>query len=728
MNRKRELTSVDLAALVGELREYEGAKVDKAYLYDDGLVRFKMRDFDRGRVEFMVDTGETKHLRMADPDNVPDAPGRPPNFAMMLRNRLSGADLVDVRQYEFDRIVEIEFDRGDDSTTVVAELFGDGNLAVLDGTGEVVDCLDTVRLKSRTVAPGSQYEFPSARFDPLSAEFEDVAARLDDSDTDLVRTIATQLDFGGLWGEELCTRAGVEKTKDIADATEEDYRAIFHEIEDLRERIAAADLDPRVYYPGDDGEGESGDQDSDAGDERGPRVDVTPFPLEEHGTDPSERFETFTAALDDYFSNFAADERKASEGGGGGDGGGGRNRPDFESEIEKKKRIIEQQEGAIEDFEAQAQAEREKAELLYAEYDLVDEILSTVQTARTEDVSWDAIAAKFDQGAEQGIPEAEAVVGVDGSEGTVTIRLDDHDVTVDASMGVEKNADQHYTEAKRVEEKKEGAQAAIENTREELEEVEQRREEWEAAESGEGVDEGDDEAEQEDVDWLTKPSIPVRQTEHWYEEYRWFRTSDDFLVIGGRNADQNEALVKKYLDRHDRFFHAQAHGGPVTILKATGPSEPAKDVDFPDSTLEEAAQFALSYSSVWKEGKFADDVYMVERDQVSKTPESGEYLEKGGFAIRGDRTYFEDVAAAVAVGIACEPETRVIGGPPSAIEPRAETSIRLEPGRYAQNDMAKMCYRELKDRFADETFVRKVASADRIQEFLPPGGSRMVED
>jgi hypothetical protein len=119
---------------------------------------------------------------------------------------------------------------------------------------------------------------------------------------------------------------------------------------------------------------------------------------------------------------------------------------------------------------------------------------------------------------------------------------------------------------------------------------------------------------------------------------------------------------------------------------------------------------------------------MVERDQVSKTPESGEYLEKGGFAIRGDRTYFEDVAAAVAVGIACEPETRVIGGPPSAIEPRAETSIRLEPGRYAQNDMAKMCYRELKDRFADETFVRKVASADRIQEFLPPGGSRMVED
>ncbi|WP_246983016.1 ribosome rescue protein RqcH [Halorientalis marina] len=730
MDRKRELTSVDLAALVGELRAYEGAKVDKAYLYDDGLLRFKMRDFDRGRVELLVDTGETKHLRVADPDNVPDAPGRPPNFAMMLRNRLSGADLVDVRQYEFDRIVEIEFDRGDDSTTVVVELFGDGNAAVLDGTGEVVDCLDTVRLKSRTVAPGSQYEFPSARFDPLSADYEAVAARLDDSDTDLVRTIATQLDFGGLWGEELCTRAGIEKTKDIDEATEDDYEAIFHEIERLRDRIDASDLDPQVYYPEDWGEGD--DDGAEEGDP-GPRVDVTPFPLEEHGAAPSEPFETFTAALDDYFTHFGADERKASGDASEGGSGGGRDRPDFESEIEKKERIIEQQRGAIEDFEAQAEAEREKAELLYAEYDLVDDILSTVQRAREDDVPWADIAAKFEQGAEQGIPEAEAVADVDGSEGTVTVELGDHRVTVDASMGVEKNADRHYNEAKRVEEKKEGAEAAIENTREELEAVKERREEWEAEDESEerGAAEGDGEGagdEAEDVDWLSKPSIPVRQSESWFEEYRWFHTSDDFLVIGGRNADQNEELVEKYLDRHDRFFHAQAHGGPVTILKATGPSEPAKDVDFPETTLDEAAQFALSYSSVWKEGKFADDVYMVERDQVSKTPESGEYLEKGGFAIRGDRTYFENVRAEVAVGVTCEPETRVIGGPPSAIEPRTETSIRLEPGRYAQNDMAKKCYRELKSRFADESFVRKVASPDRVQEFLPPGGSRMIED
>ncbi|MDG5777656.1 ribosome rescue protein RqcH [Haloarculaceae archaeon H-GB2-1] len=708
MDRKRELTSVDLAALVGELGAYGGAKLDKAYLYDDDLLRLKMRDFDRGRVELLIEVGDRKQAHVAAPEHVPDAPGRPPNFAMMLRNRLQGADFAGVEQFEFDRILQFHFEREDVDTTIVAELFGDGNVAVLDEHGEVVDCLDTVRLKSRTVASGAPYEFPSSRFNPLTVEYEAFAARMRDSDTDLVRTLATQLNFGGLYGEELCTRAGVEKTKDIEEADEDDFRALHDALGRLAERLRSGDLDPRVYYEGE-------------GDDR-TRVDVTPLPLEEHADYESEPFETFNEALDDYFYNFEAE----SDSGGGGTPAP--QRPDFEAEIEKKQRIIDQQEGAIENFEEQAEEEREKAESLYAHYDLVDEVISTVRAAREEGHSWDDIEARFEEGKDRGIAAAETVAGVDGREGTVTVEIDGRRIDLDVSEGVEVNADRLYTEAKRVEEKKEGALAAIENTREELAEVKARREEWEAEDDDE--DEAEEAAEEdEEIDWLSRPSIPVRQSEQWYERFRWFHTQDDFLVIGGRNADQNEDLVKKYLDKGDLFFHAQAHGGPVTVLKATDPSEPARgDIEIPDRSKREAAQFAVSYASVWKESKFVGDAYMVDPDQVSKTPESGEYLEKGGFAIRGDRTYFRDVEVGVAVGIACEPETRVLGGPPSAVMPRVETYVELEPGRYAQNDAAKRVYRELKGRFADDSFVRKVASPDRIQEFLPPGGSRMVDE
>jgi predicted ribosome quality control (RQC) complex YloA/Tae2 family protein len=702
MDPKRELTSVDLSALVTELNRYGGAKVDKAYLYGDDLLRLRMRDFDRGRVELIVEVGDVKRAHTAKPEHVPDAPGRPPNFAMMLRNRLSGADFAGVEQYEFDRILSFDFERDDEDTTIVVELFGQGNVAVLDETGEVVRSLETVRLKSRTVAPGAQYEFPSSRLHPFTVSYEGFKRRMEDSDTDVVRTLATQVNLGGLYAEEFCTRAGVEKTMDIADAGDEEFRAVYDAIQSFHERLKSGDFDPRVY------------------EEDGAVVDATPFPLEEHAAEGlnSESHDSFNDALDEYFYRLdrtAEDEPEEEP---------GSNRPDFEAEIEKKQRIIEQQEGAIEGFEQQAQTERERAELLYANYDLVDEVLSTVRSAREEDVPWDEIRQTLEDGAERGIPAAEAVVDVDGAEGTVTVELDGTRVEVEVDTGVEKNADRLYTEAKRVEGKKEGAQAAIEDTREELAEVKVRRDAWEADDDEE---EEDEESEPEDVDWLSRSSIPLRTEEHWYERFRWFRTSDGYLVIGGRNADQNEEIVKKYLNKHDLFFHTQAHGGPVTVVKATGPSEPSQAVEFPDSTKREAAQFAVSYSSTWKEGRFEGEAYMVTPDQVSKTPESGEYIEKGSFVVRGDRTYFRDVAAEVLVGVQCEGETRVLGGPPTAIEGRVETAVRLQPGRYAQNDAAKMVYRRFKETFADQSFVRKVASPDKIQEFLPPGGSELLD-
>ncbi|WP_336359737.1 ribosome rescue protein RqcH [Haladaptatus sp. ZSTT2] len=700
MDQKRELTSVDLAALVTEFGAYEGAKVDKAYLYDDDLLRLKMRDFERGRIELMIEVGEQKRAHLLAPEHVPDAPGRPPNFAMMLRNRLSGADFAGVEQFEFDRILSFHFTREDQDTIIVAELFGQGNIAVLNEDREVISSLETVRLKSRTVAPGSIYEFPSSRFHPFKASYEQFVAKMEQSDTDLVRTLATQLNFGGLYAEELCTRAGVEKAKDIDSATDEDFEALYDALGRLKESLNPGNIDPRLYTE----------------DDR--PVDVTPIPLEEHAEFDTEAFSTFNDALDEYFMRLEADDAKQS---GKPKKSAGSNRPDFEERIERQQRIIEQQEQAISGFDERADAERERAELLYREYDLVNDILSTVRGARDEGVPWREIEAKFEEGKEREIPAAEAVVSVDGSTATVTIQIDDYTIDLDTTQGVEHNADRLYTEAKRIAEKKEGALAAIEDTREELASVKRQRDEWEAgdAEPDEPTD------DEEDIDWLNRQSIPVRKNEQWYERFRWFHTSDGFLVIGGRNADDNEELVKKYLDKSDLFFHTQAHGGPITILKATGPSEPARDVDIPEQSKKEAAQFAVSYSSVWKDGRFADEAYMVSKDQVSKTPESGEYLEKGAFTIRGDRTYFKKTEVGVAVGIRCEPRTEVIGGPPSAIKGQAETYIELEPGQYAQNDMAKMCYREFRERFADTSFVRKVASPDKIQEFLPPGGSRM---
>lgn len=696
MDAKRELTSVDLRALVPELRDHCGARVDKAYLYDDDLVRFKLRDFDVGRVELLVGVGEEKRVHRTDPDRVPDAPERPPQFAKMLRSHVANAELVAVDQYGFDRIVTFDFDYDGETRTVVAELFGDGNLVVLDPSGAVIESLETVRLQSRTVAPGSQYSFPDERVDPMDVDFETFHALMEDSDSDVVRTLATQLDLGGTWAEELCTRAGVQKELPIEEAGNEQYEPLFYELESLADRLATADLDPRIYYEDED------------------PVTVTPVPMEENQDLEATTYDDFNAAIDAYFRELGEDDEPVES-----------EAPDFQSEIETQKHIIQQQQAAIEDFEEQAEAERQTAEALYANYDFVEEIRSTIATQREQGTSWDEIEERLEAGREEGHAVAQAVTDIDREDGLVRVDLDEHAAWIDPTESLEHNADRIYQEAKRIEGKREGAKEAIEETRERLESIKARRDAWEVPDEPATTEE--EETTRSDADWLDKPSIPVRQDEQWYERFRWYRTSDGFLVIGGRDADQNEELVKKYLEPGDRFLHTQAHGGPVTILKGSDPSESGHDVTIPEQAEQEAATFAVSYSTVWKDGRFAGDVYAVDHDQVSKTPESGEYLEKGGFAIRGDRDYHRDVAVAVAVGITCEPETRVIGGPPAGITDRTVTHVEVEPGRYAQEDVAKRIYRQLREEFTDTSFVQSVASPDRIQHFLPPGGSTIKD-
>jgi predicted ribosome quality control (RQC) complex YloA/Tae2 family protein len=694
MEAKRELSSVDLAAVARELSRHTGARLDKAYLYGNDLVRLRLRDFDFGRLELLCEIGDVKRVHRADPDRVPDAPGRPPDFAMMLRSRLANTELAAVEQYEFDRILVFTFDGEEATHTLIVELFGDGNVAVVDPSGRVIDSLRTVRLKSRTVVSGAQYEHPASRVNPLTVDRDGFAARMGDSDTDVVRTLATQLNLGGTWAEELCTRAGVEKGLAIADAEEAIFDALYAELESLSDTLASGDFQPRLYRA-----------DNDV-------VDVAPVPLEERATLEREAFDEFQAALDAYFHALETTDDETAD------------RPDFEERIAKYERMIDQQEAAIEEFEEAAEAERAKAEALYARYDLVDEVIRTVRSARADDVPWEEIDARLAEGADRGIEAAEAVVDVDPAEGLLDLELEGHRVSIDPDMGVEKNADQHYLEAKAIDEKREGAAEALEESRAALAEVEAEREAWTADDSDEAEEESEAGAP---TDWLSKPSVPVRPSEHWYERFRWFHTTEDFLVIGGRNADQNEELVKKYLEAGDRFVHTQAHGAPVTIIKATGPSESGAGIEIPDASERQAARFAVSYSSVWKDGRFSGDAYAVDPDQVSKTPEPGEYLAKGSFAIRGDREYYRDVAVGAAVGIQCEPYTRVLGGPPEAIDPVVETALAVEPGRYAQGDVAKRIYRRFRQAFADESFVRKIASPDEIAKFLPPGGSRIID-
>lgn len=118
----------------------------------------------------------------------------------------------------------------------------------------------------------------------------------------------------------------------------------------------------------------------------------------------------------------------------------------------------------------------------------------------------------------------------------------------------------------------------------------------------------------------------------WFEKFIWFITSENYLVIGGRNCQQNEALVKRYMDKTDLFMHSELHGAAVCIVK--NPSGNAVS----ELSLNEAASFAMCFTKSW-EHKTLNTVYWVFAHQVSKTPPTGMFIQTGSFIIRGKRNF-----------------------------------------------------------------------------------------
>jgi hypothetical protein len=98
-------------------------------------------------------------------------------------------------------------------------------------------------------------------------------------------------------------------------------------------------------------------------------------------------------------------------------------------------------------------------------------------------------------------------------------------------------------------------------------------------------------------------------------------------------------------------------------------------------------------------------------------------VRKGAFIIRGERNYFKDVSLGVAVGLELKGETRVIGGPASAIRKHGDYILEVTPGTFNQNDISKKIYRIYADEIGDPRFVKQIASPDQVAMMVPPGES-----
>jgi len=269
------------------------------------------------------------------------------------------------------------------------------------------------------------------------------------------------------------------------------------------------------------------------------------------------------------------------------------------------------------------------------------------------------------------------------------------EIKLDTRKTVVENAQDYYRRAKKAKAKIPGIEESIAKTKHEITRISEK-------------------IRVEEEKQKLPEKKPVKT--HWYEKFRWFTSSDGFLLVGGRDATSNEILIKKHVEKNDVVFHAEITGAPFFVVK-----NPEGKL-IPEETLLETAQASTSYSSGWKKGVGSLDVYHVSPDQVSKTPESGEYLAKGAFVIRGRREWFRNIALKLAVGFD-EGDGRIVGGPVSAVEAKCKNFIVIVPGGKKQAEAAL----EVKKLLQWKVGRDRELSLPEIQYFIPGGRTKVIK-
>jgi predicted ribosome quality control (RQC) complex YloA/Tae2 family protein len=228
-------------------------------------------------------------------------------------------------------------------------------------------------------------------------------------------------------------------------------------------------------------------------------------------------------------------------------------------------------------------------------------------------------------------------------------------ISLDIRKSVEENAASYFEKAKRDKKKTEGARKIVIDYKKKLYLMEEEK--------------------------VVKTAVMQKPAKKdWYEKFRWFISSDNYLVIGGRDSTTNEVIIKKHTEKDDLVFHTDMAGSPFVVIKREG-----KQGDFPEATIQEAAALTAVFSRGWKQGMAGFSVFSVKPEQVSKTTKSGEYISKGAFMIYGEKVFYRPDTSFAVGNLNC----KVMGGPLSAVMKHCKDYVEIVQGDEKLSDAAK---------------------------------------
>ena len=118
---KKEFSCFDVAAVVYELKKIiQDCRVNNIYQLGSKSLVLKLHQINNPAIWLVLEAGRRLHLT----SYTMQKPVKPPSFCMALRKHLRNSWLIDVKQYEFDRVVVLTFKTKIGVRQLILEIFG----------------------------------------------------------------------------------------------------------------------------------------------------------------------------------------------------------------------------------------------------------------------------------------------------------------------------------------------------------------------------------------------------------------------------------------------------------------------------------------------------------------------------------------------------------------------------------------------------------------------------
>jgi predicted ribosome quality control (RQC) complex YloA/Tae2 family protein len=673
--RKKEFSSFDISAAIQELKAaIADSRVNNIYQLDEKTVIFKLHKTDMPPIRLVIEAGRRFHTTSYAEEN----PAEPPAFCMVLRKYLRDAWLAGLDQFEFERIVTVSFRTKTGILKLVIELFGEGNIILTNEQNVIIHALAFKKMRDRDILHNVVLQLPpSSSKNPFKVTQDELEEALKNAgETEVVRATARFLGVGGVYSEEILLRAGVEKTKHSSTLTKAEVEGIFGALQDLLSAISNMHLEPCIILGEDDD-----------------FLDVVPLKLKRYEGFKTQAYSTFNQALDEFYLRVTVAERAVN----------GVEVDKIRKEAERLRRVVADQEKSINEDETKAERDKLIGNTVYAHFNELETLQTQLIKANQLGHDWNKIITTVMAAKKTGKLPAAYFESFDGKNLALNLCVDNFHFSFNLRESIFDNANRYYEHGKRAKEKSQGALSALQDSKRKLAKIESELSEAEELKNLKPA---------EIMEALSKRKVAMENKE-WYEKFRWFISSDGFLVVAGKDTVSNEVLVKKYAEQEDVVFHAEISGAPFVVVKAEGKT-------ISEQTLLEAGEYAASFSRAWRENAGSADVYWVKVDQLSKSGPSGESVPHGAFAVVGKRNWTRNTPLRTAIGIIVNEETSYVGGPVDAVKAKTKSYIVLLPGDTQGKELLKQILKSLMLKLPKEQREKAgKTSIEQIRDFVP---------